>query len=574
MSDTLRLAKDFRLCVWLIWKHLGLTEPTPLQYDIARYIQKGPKRRMVQAFRGVAKSFLTAAFVIWRLLRNPNERILVISANEDRAVQFTTFVRGLIEEIPEFQHLRPRDGQRDSVMAFDVGPSTLHQSPSVRAAGIFGQITGSRASVIVADDIEVPKNSLTQTMRDRLAEAVKEFDAVLMTDADLQAIGLDQGEIVYLGTPQTEASVYNGLPERGYEIRVWPARYPADVDKYAGKLAPYILDAINKDVRVVGKSTEPGRFPEADLLARELSYGRSGFALQFMLDTSLSDMDRHPLKLRDFVVMALNHEEAPSRVVWAAGPEQCRNDIPAVGLSGDRWYGPMFYPKDDLMKYTGVVMAIDPAGRGADEMGYAVVAFLNGFLWLLACEGLTGGYSDENLRYLARKAKALKVQKIVVEPNFGDGMFNKLLEPILTQEGYPCTVEDTERSAGQKECRIIDTLEPVLNQHRLIVDEAVIRRDADNYNNHPGEFAHRYSLFWQLTRITRDRQSLPKDDRVDALALAVAYWVEFMRKDVSKIEDERMQKHLDAELRKFMVAAGRKPRKNNHFNSILGRRSV
>ena len=147
------LYDDFGFFVHKLWTHLSL-RPNPnaeigatfCQNDIADYLATGPRRRMVQAFRGVGKSWLTAAYVLWRLHRNPNERILVISASKDRADGFTVFVRQLIQDVPFLQYLRPRAGRRDSVISFDVGPSEPHQSPSVKSAGITGQITGSRAS--------------------------------------------------------------------------------------------------------------------------------------------------------------------------------------------------------------------------------------------------------------------------------------------------------------------------------------------------------------------------------------------------------------------------------------------
>jgi hypothetical protein len=210
---------DFRNFLWWLWTvYLALPDPTIMQYDIASYLQHGPRRRMIQAFRGIGKSWITAAYVIWRLLRNVNERILVVSASKDRADSFSIFVKRLINEIPELHFLRPHNDQRDSNIAFDVGPSEPHQAPSVRSVGITGQLTGGRATVIIADDIEVPKNSLTHMQREKLSELVKEFDAVLSPG----------GEVIYLGTPQTEMSLYNQLPERGYDVRVWPARFPSE----------------------------------------------------------------------------------------------------------------------------------------------------------------------------------------------------------------------------------------------------------------------------------------------------------------------------------------------------------
>lgn len=555
MSIEEQLKLDFRNFVFYLWQHLGLPPPTECQYDIALWLQGGPRRRMVEAFRGIGKSWLTAAYVLWRLFKNANERILVVSASKDRSDAFTIFVRRLIEEVPILQYLRPdpRKGHRDSAISFDVGPSDAHQAPSVKSVGITGQIAGSRATIIVVDDVEVPKNSLTQTMRDRLSEAIKEFDAVLVPS----------GEIVYLGTPQTEMSVYNKLPERGYEIRIWPARFNRTLfgrDGYSDKIAPMLVDRAAKDPTLFdqchgrGAPTDPKRFGDVDLLEREASYGRSGFALQFMLDTSVSDADRYPLKLADLIVQSVSKEMAPIKIIWGSGPELVHNGLSLVGLAGDRLHRPLFLSKD-FKEYQGVVMAIDPSGRGADETGYAVVAMLNGYLWVLEAGGFKKGYDDEVLEALARIAKRNKVKHIVIEENFGGGMFTKLLTPFLTRI-YPCSTEDI-NSSIQKEKRIIDTLEPVMNQHRLVVDEKLIQEDARVEDP-------RYQLFYQMTRITKEKGALTHYDRLDVLAMAVAYWVEQMDKDVFKIEDEAKAAALDAALTKFKEHVfGAKPKKNN-----------
>lgn len=544
------IKSDFRHFVRWLWQQLGLPEPTIAQLDIANYLARGPRRRMVEAFRGIGKSWITAAYVIWRLLLDPRERILVVSASKDRADAFSVFVKRLIEELPLLHHLKPGKDQRDSNVAFDVGPAPPHQSPSVRSLGITGQLTGGRASIIIADDIEVPKNSLTHVQRQKLSELVKEFDAVLMTAEDLKAAGMEQSEIIYLGTPQTEMSLYNALPERGYHIRIWPARFPKPklVEKYGERLAPYLRKllqlnpALAEDCDGRGAPTDPARFTDRELLEREASYGRSGFSMQFMLDTSVSDGDRYPLKLSDLVVTSIAVDIAPVKLAWGSAPEQLISGLPVVGLAGDKLHRPMFISKD-FAPYSGIVMAIDPSGRGGDELGYAVIAMLNGYLFVLACSGLRGGYSDENLEKLAKIAKQFSVKHIIVEENFGDGMFSKLLTPFL-QRTYPCTMEEVKHSK-QKELRIIDTLEPVMNQHRLIVSDQLVQDDFRTEEP-------KYQLFFQLTRITKSRGALANDDRLDVLAMAVAYWIEQMDKDVDSNEKEHREKAQDAELEKFM----------------------
>jgi hypothetical protein len=540
------LKQDFRNFLFMVWQHLNLPTPTPVQYDIARFLQQGPKRRIVEAFRGIGKSWITAAYVLWLLYCNPEERILVVSASKVRADAFSVFVKRLIAEMPLLHHLKPREGQRDSNIAFDVGPSSAHQAPSVRSVGITGQLTGGRATHIIADDVEVPGNSLTQTMRDKLSEAVKEFDAVLVPG----------GVITYLGTPQTEMSLYNELPKRGYVMRVWPARFPnaALQARYGDRLAPFITKALEKNPALAtacsnrGAPVEPNRFHDLDLFEREASYGRSGFAMQFMLDTSFSDMDKYPLKIADLMVLNLSVDIAPVKLAWASGPEQLVRDLHSVGMAGDQWYRPLFVAKE-FTEYQGCVMTIDPSGRGSDETGYAVVAMLNGYLYVLAAGGFKGGYEDDTLQSLADMAKKYKVKQVIIESNFGDGMFTKLLTPFLVRT-YPVTTEEV-RSNQQKEKRIIDVLEPVMNQHRLVIDESVIQRDLQNYNEYADEKKHLYQLFYQLSRVTRERGALAKDDRLDALAMAVAYWVEQMDKDTQKVLDDHRSEMLRLELQKF-----------------------
>lgn len=528
--------KDFRNFLFICWKHLNLPDPTPVQYDIATFLQNKPKRGVIEAFRGVGKSYITSAFVCHTLLLDPELKVLVVSASKVRSDDFSTFTQRLIHEIPILQHLRSREGQRQSKVAFDVGPALASHSPSVKSVGITGQLAGSRADLIVADDVEVPNNSMTQSMRDKLSESVKEFDAILKPE----------GSIIYLGTPQTEMSLYETLPERGYSVRIWPSRFPTNEQKvrYGDKLAPLIAES-NK----TGEPTDPLRFDDEDLTERELSYGRSGFNLQFQLDTSLSDADKYPLKLNDLIVMSLDGEKAPEKPVWSKDPEHKLTDLPNVGLPGDGYYSPQT-KIGEWLEYTGSVLSVDPSGRGRDETGYAVVKMLNGILYVTECGGLQGGYKQDNLQTLSVIARRNNVNLILIESNFGDGMFMELWKPIL-RKVYDVTMEEV-RSNIQKEKRIIDTLEPVMNQHRLVIDPQVIEKDIQTVQNYPSESQAKYMLFHQMTRITKDKGALIHDDRLDALQMAVGYWVEQMATDAEMEVEVRKDRLKDEELERFV----------------------
>lgn len=148
-----KVFNSFPLFVCLVWKTIGLPSPTPLQLDIAKLLQKPPKDRyIIEGFRGVAKSFITCAFVVWSLWRNPQLKIVIVSANKERADANATFIKKIINSLSFLDHLKARDGQRDTQNLFDVGLAKPDHSPSVKSVGIRGQLTGSRADIIVADD--------------------------------------------------------------------------------------------------------------------------------------------------------------------------------------------------------------------------------------------------------------------------------------------------------------------------------------------------------------------------------------------------------------------------------------
>ena len=514
-NDIDKAKKNFWAFVYIVWKSIGLPNPTPIQIDIAQFLQNPPSDRVIiQGFRGVAKSFLTCAYAVWRLWSDRDLKVLIISASSDRADANARFIKSIINTLPFLEDMKASKEQLDTQNLFSVGGAKADISPSVKSVGITGQITGTRADLLISDDVEVPKNSGTQLQRDKLAEAVKEYDAILKPN----------GQIIYLGTPQNEASLYNTLQNRGYVTRIWTVLYPetqAERDSYGDTLAPFIADRYDSDPeKYAGRPTDPDRFDEIEIAKRKLSYGRAGFALQFMLNTNLSDYEKYPLKVSDLIVEDLDMHETSTKWAWANGAQQRIPDIPCVAMKGDMYYAPLSR-SPETMPYTGTVMVIDPSGRGKDESAYAIVKYLNGYLFLMDVGGFEEGYSDLTLTKMAQSAKFWEVNEVVVEANFGDGMFTKVMTPIFTKI-HPCVITEI-KNTKQKELRIIDTLEPVLMRHKLIVNKSVIENDYRRYETNQA-----YSFIYQMTRICRDKNAIAHDDRLDAVAIAVAYWLENM----------------------------------------------
>lgn len=513
-----RVREDFRVFLSLLWRSLDLPKPTRAQLAMARYLQHGGKRIQLQMFRGVGKSWVTAAFVLWTLFNDRDKKIMVVSASKQRADDFSIFCQRCILDIPWLQHLAPRDDDvRWSRVSFDVAGCRPAQSPSVKSVGITGQITGSRADLIIPDDIEVPGNSATDMMREKLLQLVTEFESVLTPKPD--------SRIIFLGTPQTVFTIYRTLRERGYLPMVWPARYPKSLVSYDGVLARELREDIDKEgLEALAWKPTDTRFSERTLLEKELSMSRSNFMLQFMLDTSLSDALKFPLKLQDLLVVPLDGKRGPSSLLWRPDKSTQLN-LPAVALPGDHWYAPG--ELGEAVPWGETITAVDPSGRGKDETVAMVISQINGNLFLRDVFASQDGYSDKTLCEILRRAKLFGSTKILIESNFGDGMVMELMKRHAIEMKVGVEFEEV-RSSTRKEDRILDTLEPVMNQHRLVFDKAVVDWDyASNHQMAPEERLPRM-LMYQMTRMCREKGAVKFDDRVDCLALGVKYFLDVL----------------------------------------------
>ena len=439
---------------------------------------------------------------------------MIISASKERADNMSIFLQKLIIETAWLAHLRPKsDEARWSRISFDVQCSP-HQAPSVKSVGITGQLTGSRADLMILDDIEVPGNSMTELMREKLLQLCTEVESILTPKED--------SRILFLGTPQTTFTVYRKLAERNYRPFVWPARYPRNHTQYEGLLAPQLVE----DVDTGAQDWDPTdqRFTEDDLLEREASMGRSNFMLQFMLDTSLSDAEKFPLKMADLIVTSVNPKLAPDNIVWCSDPANVIKDAPTVGLPGDYFYSPMQFGSGEWSPYTETICSIDPSGRGTDETA-TYISQHNGFLYVHEMRAYRDGYSDKTLLDILRGCRKFGVTKLLIETNFGDGIVAELFRKHLQQLKLAIDIEEV-RANVRKEDRIIDSLEPVLNQHRLVLDRSIIDWDYASNKDQPPEERLLYMLFYQMSRMCREKGAVKHDDRLDSLAQGVKYFTD------------------------------------------------
>lgn len=520
-----------------------------IQEDIARFLAFGPKFLMVQAQRGQAKTTITAAFAVWSLIMEPRMRILILSAGGKTASEISTLIIRLLENMEHLDVLRadPSNGDRTSIEAYDVHYSLkgVDKSPSVACIGITGTLEGKRADLLIADDVESKKNSKTALMREQLLELTKSFSS-LLDNSD--------GRIVYLGTPQSRESIYNSLPGRGFTVRIWPGRYPTQTQlkNYGDQLAPLLLQRMKSRPELMsgggmlGDQGQPvdSRLNEFVQQEKETDQGTANYQLQYMLSTAMTDALRYPLKTHQMIQLSLG-DMVPMTITRDPRDSGLR-EISRDGLSYK--IGTALSISEVFEKPQSRAMYIDPAGGGlnGDETAYAFGEFLNGNVFLKDVGGVPGGYDKSRLEALAQKAAYWKPEVIIIEKNMGFGAFKEVFIPVL-HALHKCKVED-DMVSGQKELRIIETLEPVINAGKLIIADDLPERDYSSLGYLPAAKRAVCSFFHQLSHITRDRGSLAHDDRVDAVAGLVNYWLKLLAIDQSKAIQEAAERQRMAQL--------------------------
>lgn len=527
---------------------LGFTTDE-IQEDIAEFLEHGPLYLMIQAQRGQAKTTITAIFAIWCLIHNPKWRILIFSAGDRQASEISTLIVRLIMTIDILECMRPDKtaGDRTSVDAFDLHHSLkgIDKSPSVACMGITSNLQGARADLVIADDVESGKNSRTAVQREVLMQITRDFTSICST-----------GRIVYLGTPQSIDSIYNSLPGRGFTVRIWPGRYPnAEQQKnYGDQLAPLIAERCREHPEwctgygldgSLGKATSPVIVAERQLAAKELDQGQAYFQLQHMLLTALSDALRFPLKAINLVVMRWAANVVPMTIVRGFGQSR------PMTVNGRTYHVSVPHTTSvDVGTLQSIVLYIDPAGGGVngDETGWACVGLLNSNLYVLGIGGVPGGYEQDKLQKIADLVVRYKPTVVKIEKNMGWGAFKAVLTPIikatcdLAHAPTPGIEDDV--VSGQKELRIINTLEPIMGRGALIVHEDVFEQEAQSLLVHDPRVRETYSLFFQLSKITRDRAALIHDDRLDALAGACNHFQQALAVDQRKaIEQAEKAEH-------------------------------
>lgn len=561
------ISTDYEAFVKAVWINRKLDRVSILDevaLDMLDFACHGPRRREILAFRGEGKTHkVSACLSCYRLRRDPNRKVFVISKSQTEAKKTLSLIRGWITKVWFLEDLRPTQTEkwrRDNATQFDVGPSTEHRQASVTALGVDGQIEGNRAHTIIPDDIETKGNSKTRDARDALRRIANEFTNVLYPDNDQTS---DPVEIVAVGTPKSEETIYLELINQGFACRSYPIQYPRP-DERVICMAPFLTERIDRGLAVPGQPTCPDRFGLMEIADRAKS-GYTEFAMEFMLIADLASTNRHPLRLSDLIVYPVHRDKAPVAVAWGQRDHNgsTASSFMSLGLNQDRLYGPVHV--DPLwVPYDRTAAALDPSGRGTDKTGLCIAGTVAGCLWVKYAKGLPGGADDLSLDLIAAALRTHNATELFLESNIDAfGTFQASVERAISRhrlepgdnpafpQGWICSVTPVHNS-GQKELRIIGTLEPVFSVHRAVFDPSVFDPPAEEHEN---------DLQYQISRITRDRKCLPEDGLIDSLEVLARHLCGStnMARSSKELSQDSSDRYFESVLRQFHHDQGSQP---------------
>jgi hypothetical protein len=414
----------FRQFVWL-WNRCQGQGTPPLHLKIAEWLGRrwrdGDRRLVMLVFRSAGKSTLVGIFCAWLLANDPNLRILVLAAEHDLARKMVRNVKRIIERHPVTRHLVPPRADQWAADQFTVRRPLTQRDPSLLARGILSNVTGSRADVVICDDVEVPNTCNTPGKREELRERLAEISYILVPG----------GLQLYVGTPHSYYSIYaeDKREERG-ETRPF-------LDGFARLCIPLL------DRR--GRSRWPERFSQEKIEEIRRHTGPAKFESQMMLQPrSVEDVRLDPARLVRYDA-PLDYRESNREAVLAIDG---RRMVSATG-----WWDP----------------AYGAPGAGDASVVAAVFVDAEGGYWLHAVRYLSHDpaqleatdQATQLCRQVAEFALQMHLPAITIETNGLGRFLPALLRRELGAARVACAVVE-QFSHSNKEQRILDAFDPLL----------------------------------------------------------------------------------------------------------------
>lgn len=423
---------DFKLFV-VIWnQRLGLRTPD-IHLKMAEWLewnwQQGNTRLLMMAFRSAGKSTIVGLFAAWLLYRKPELRILVLAADHTLATKMVRNVKRILERHALTENLKPKKADQWASDRFTVVRMIELRDPSMLAKGITANITGSRADIVICDDVEVPNTCDSPEKRKELRERLGEMEYVLVPG----------GTQLYVGTPHHYHTIYTNEPrhelgEEGVFLEGFK-RLQIPVLNEKGESA-WIERYSKEDIKRMKRASGPNKFASQMMLEpRNIAEGRLNPKL---LKTYPEELD-YTKELQTLFIG--DTKLVSSSAYWD----------PAFGSAkGDRSVLAIVYSDAVGNHYLHHVRYIDVDERSdVDE-------------------------ATQQCEIVAQIAKAHYLPSLIVETN-GIGKFlPNMLRNALANAHAPCAIKELHQSKNKDE-RILDAFDAVLAARRLHVHHSVLQ---------------------------------------------------------------------------------------------------
>lgn len=175
---------------------------------ICHWLQTVERLGVLLALRGGAKSNIIGCYIAYRLWLDRNYHVLVQGADNPVTRKVSRHAKEVIRRHPWLRGENMINPEDWATQRFSVIGNEDPRDPSCAAHGIMSNVTSSRASEAINDDIEVPKNIRTLDAREKMRERLDEQTHILVPG----------GRKLYVGTPHTHDSIYTQLEDEGADV--------------------------------------------------------------------------------------------------------------------------------------------------------------------------------------------------------------------------------------------------------------------------------------------------------------------------------------------------------------------
>ena len=460
---------DFRLFL-VLWNQ-RMNQRTPqIHLDMALWLEtawkKGDTHLLLMAFRSAGKSTIVGLFAAWLLYRKADLRILVLAADQPLAAKMVRNVKRILERHPLTPHLLPDKPDQWAADRFTVKRMLELRDPSMLARGIGSNITGSRADIVICDDVEVPNTCETAEKRENLRNALNEMEFVLVPG----------GTQLYVGTPHTYFTIYAESP------RAEIGEERAFLDGFKRLKLPILNER--------GESAWIERYSEDDIMRMRVAAGPNKFASQMMLRPVNIAQGRFNPDLLRFYGEKIDYVKELNPLYLSPPSPKIISPSLEGGGKGEGVSLETIHPhpnlppqggRDSCTKLIAASAYWDPAFGSAkgDHSVLAVVYgdadgnyYLHHMAYIKTQAASETDEATQQCRIVAEIARAHYLPSLIVETN-GIGKFlPNILRNELAKAKAPAAVKEISQSRNKAQ-RILESFDALLAARRLYVHESV-----------------------------------------------------------------------------------------------------